>query len=402
MTATHEHAVPSCDAVVAGHICLDIIPLIAGIAPEEFQRSFGPGRLLQVGPAALATGGPVSNTGLALHKLGVPTQLMGKIGDDLFGQAIKQIVAGFDPRLSAGMIVDPAANTSYTVVINPPGLDRTFLHCPGANDTFSAADVRYDLVAGARLFHFGYPPLMKMMYAGDGTELVEIFRRAKATGVTTSLDMALPDPASAGGRADWVRILRGTLPYVDLFLPSIEEILYMLRRDLYGDLTRAAAGGDLLPAVTPQLLHEVSDELLAMGAKVVALKLGHRGLYLRTAAKAVLEHLGRARPVDYAAWANRELWIPCFQAEVVGTTGAGDSTIAGFHSALLRDFSPEDAVTAAVAVGGCNVEAASALGSLRSWDETLRRVAEGWSRHPLVLDAPGWRFDDSKRVWRGD
>ena len=125
-------------AIVAGHLCLDIIPHIAGITPEAFRASFLPGHLIDVGPAALSTGGPVSNTGLALHKLGVPTQLMGKIGDDLFGQAVRQLVTGYDPRLADGMVVDPQANTSYTVVINPPGVDRIFLHCPGANDTFSA------------------------------------------------------------------------------------------------------------------------------------------------------------------------------------------------------------------------------------------------------------------------
>ncbi len=51
------------------------------------------------------------------------------------------------------------------------------------------------------------------------------------------------------------------------------------------------------------------------------------------------------------------MWAPCFDVEVVGTTGSGDATIAGFLSALLRDASPEEAMTMAVAVGACNVEA---------------------------------------------
>lgn len=33
-----------------------------------------------------------------------------------------------------------------------------FLHCPGANDTFSVDDVRYDLVSEARLFHLAIRP----------------------------------------------------------------------------------------------------------------------------------------------------------------------------------------------------------------------------------------------------
>jgi sugar/nucleoside kinase (ribokinase family) len=65
---------------------------------------------------------------------------------------------------------------------------------------------------------------------------------------------------------------------------------------------------------------------------------------------------------------------------VVGTAGSGDATIAGFLAAFLRDMTPEEAVTMAVAVGACNVEAADTLSGIRPWDETLRRVAAGWPR----------------------
>ena len=233
--------------------------------------------------------------------------------------------------------------------------------------------MRYELLADAGLFHFGYPPLMKLMYADGGTQLSSLYRRAKATGVTTSLDMAFPGSSSVD--APWRRILAMTLPAVDIFLPSIEEILVMLRRATYERLRREASDGDVLPAVTPDLLADISGELLAMGAKIVGLKLGHRGFYLRTAGRSALAGLGRARPADVAAWADRELWAPCFQVDVVGTAGSGDATIAGFLASLLRDMAPEQAVNAAVAVGACNVEAADTLSGIRSWDETMRRVA---------------------------
>ena len=386
--------------VVAGHLCLDIVPDMSGISQVSFQQLFLPGRLIVTGPAALTTGGPVSNTGLALHKLGVGTRLMGKVGDDLFGHAMIGIVQSFGAQLADVMIVDPAVSSSYTVIINPPGFDRIFLHCPSANDTFSADDIRYDLLEGARLFHFGYPPLMKLMYSEDGRQCAEVFRRAKQTGVTTSLDMALPDPTSPAGRVDWVKILRATLPHVDVFLPSIEEILYMLRRDTYDVLWRNADGHDILPLVTPALLSDLSDELLALGPKIVGLKLGYRGLYLRTGRRAAIEGLGRARPSNVVAWADQELWTPCFKVNLVGAAGSGDSTIAGFLCALLRDLLPADAVTAAVAVGACNVEAADTLSGVRPWDETLQRVAAGWERHALNIDAPGWRLDGVRQIWR--
>lgn len=394
----------SYDAVVAGHICIDMIPDLSGSAPDQFRAGFAPGRLLQVGPATFSTGGPVSNTGLALHRLGIATRLMGKVGDDLFGHAALQIIAGYGPELAAGMIVDPTAPTSYSVVISPPGLDRMFLHCTGANDAFGENDVDYSSLARARIFHFGYPPLMPRMYAHGGEELTAIFRRARATGVTTSLDMAVPDPASAAGRADWDAILRATLPFVDVFLPSIEEILYMLRRDTYEELCAAArrrggSGSDVLALITPAMLYDVSGQLLDMGGKIVGLKLGDRGFYLRTGQRVALESMGRASPAQPAVWASRELWSPCFRVDVAGTVGSGDATIAGFLAALLRGLSPDDALTAGVAVGACNVEAADALSGLRSWEETMARVASGWPRHKLNLNAPGWHFDPPSGLW---
>ena len=389
------------DAVAAGHICLDVIPDLSGSPPSKFDAMFVPGRLLNVGRAAFSTGGPVSNTGLVMHKLGISTQLMGKVGNDLFGQAVRQIVASYDPHLADGMVIDEKVSTSYTIIINWPGVDRIFLHCPGANDTFSADDVRYDRVAEARLFHFGYPPLMRSMYDNDGIQLTVVYRRAKETGVTTSLDMALPDPTSAAGRANWTQILQATLPYVDIFLPSIEEILYMLRRETYDEFSAAARGGSILPLVTPELLSDLGRQLIRMGVKIVGLKLGDRGFYLRTAGRAALESIGRACPSDPTAWAEREIWAPCFQVNVVGTTGSGDATIAGFISALLRDMCPEEAITAAVAVGACNVEAADALSGIRPWEETMRRVHGGWRRHELRLTTPGWHFAETYQQWVG-
>ncbi len=384
--------------IVAGHICLDIIPQLPDIGREAFARAFTPGHLVECGPVALSTGGAVSNVGLALHRLGISTRLMGKIGADLFGQAVRQVVEAHGAGLAEGMIVDAASATSYTVIINPPQVDRIFLHYAGPNDTFSAADVRYDLVATARLFHFGYPPLMRRMYLDDGAELAALLQRVHHSGVTTSLDMTFPDPAAPAGRADWRTILARSLPFVDIFLPSIEEILYMLRRSDYEAL-RSRHGADLLQGITPDLLSDVAAELLAMGVKIVGLKLGERGFYLRTADRAGLAAAGRAAPADPDAWADQELWAPCFQVTVVGTTGAGDATIAGFLAGLLRGLGPAEALTAAVAVGACNVEAADALSGIRPWDETLRRVAAGWPRRELALDAAGWRFDAARQLW---
>ncbi len=355
------------DAIVAGHLCLDIIPDLYIHAEGKFNSAFQPGRLVHVGPATISTGGAASNTGLALHRLGIDTRLIAKVGSDQFGQVVRQIIASHAPHLADGIRISSKTSTSYTVIVSPPGSDRRFLHYPGANDDFSADDVRDEDVRDSRLFHFGYPSLMAKMFADDGTQLTEMFRRVKSLGLTTSLDVSFPDLDSPAGHADWYTILKNTLPYVDIFMPSLDEILFMLRRSLDVSLSM-------------QLLAEVSDELLEMGAKMVALKLSDRGLYLQVAPADVLQRLGRACPTDLARWANFENWLPCFQVDVVGTTGSGDSTIAGFLAALLRDMSPAEAMNVALGVGACNVEAADALGGIRSWDETLHRINAGWAR----------------------
>lgn len=373
------------DVVAAGHVCVDIIPTFEG--PERpLSEILIPGKLTQIGPCIASTGGSVSNTGLALYRLGVPVRLMGKVGGDLFGHALIDLLEGRDPALAEGMIRAPDEPSSYTIVINPPGVDRVFLHSPGPNNTYGAADVRLDVVAGARIFHFGYPPIMRRMYLDDGAELAAMLKLVRATGVTVSLDMSYPDPLSEAGRIDWLPVLAGALPFVDLFSPSIDEIVYMLDRPRSNALRAGAA------PVDGALLAQTADRLLKYGAAIVLLKLGDQGLYLRTTSDADrLAAAGRAHPVDVEQWAGRELLSTCFQVKVEGTTGSGDSTIAGFLTALLHGFAPVDALTSAVAVGAHCVEGADASSGIASWDQVQARVAGGWKRHAPTLELTHWR-----------
>jgi sugar/nucleoside kinase (ribokinase family) len=391
--------IPPRRAIVAGHICLDIIPDVSAIEPGTFNANFRPGHLLEAGAATLSTGGPVSNTGLALHKLGVPVRLIAKVGADSFGHVVTRIIDAIDPELLSGMELDPQAITSYSIIISPPHIDRIFLHCPGANHDFGSDDVGTAQLAQTDLLHFGYPPLMRRIYANGGRELADLLGRAQAIGVTTSLDLCYPDPHSEAGQLDWVALFRSVLSHVDVFAPSLEELLFMLRRTTFDELT---ARGSVVDQATPALLHDLSDELIGLGVKIVLIKLGARGAYLRTASVSAIDRLGRAAPSDRAAWADRELWAPCFEVKVIGTTGSGDATIAGFLSALLRDASPGETMTLAVAVGACNVEATDALSSVRSWEDTTQRIAQGWRRLLVTLDAPGWFFDPQFDLWRRD
>lgn len=386
------------EVVVAGHICLDIIPSLPN-AKGGLDQILVPGKLVHAGPAVLSTGGAVSNTGIALHRLGTTVMLMGKIGDDLFGQAVLELLRRQGPGLAEGMIVIAGENTSYTIVINLPEIDRMFLHCTGANDTFQASDLKWELLAGARLFHFGYPPLMKRMYADGGTELARMLHEVKKMGLTTSLDMAWPDPASEAGRADWISFLEKVLPEVDVFLPSVEEIMYMLDRPFYERL--ASAKGDIADHLDGEYLGALADRMIGMGAAIVAIKLGEHGLYLRTSGERRLPSMGACKPNHIGEWANRELLATCYQVEVAGTTGAGDCTIAGFLAGLLKGLSPECVMRAAVAVGACNVERQDAVSGIPSWETVQRRMEAGWPRRANRLKLDGWRFHACAQLWIG-
>ena len=367
------------DAVIAGHVSLDVFPQLFG------PLDLAPGRLNAIGPATFSTGGAVSNTGLAMRRLGVPVRLVGKVGDDLFGRAVLEAYRGLDPALADGLVIAPSAVTSYTIVINPPLRDRAYLHCSGANETFAAADVRDAHLAGARLFHFGYPPLMPRMYADHGSELRELFDHARHAGLVTSLDLSLPDPSSAAGRADWRSVFETALPAVDVFAPSLDELLFMLDRPRYDHL---ASGKPLSAAIDRAYLLEVSGTLIALGSAIVAIKLGEHGLYLRTTEDArrldpVAEQLG----LDAGSWRDREVLSPCFRArEIVGTTGSGDATIAGLLMGLLRGAGAPECATIATAVGACSVEAVDPTSGIPTWEDIAERLNRGWSRNDLEID----------------
>jgi len=394
---------PSAEIVVAGHICLDVIPAMHGSpSGQSVGELFVPGKLIDIGAAQLSTGGAVPNTGIALHKLGLPVKLMGKVGDDLFGEAIVSVLRRHGGNLADGMIVAPGEPSSYSIVISPPGVDRIFLHCTGANDTFSADDVPPEELEGAKLFHFGYPPLMRRMYEDGGAELERLLSAAKSRGLTVSLDLARPDPDSPAGRADWRAILSRALPHVDVFLPSFEEILYMLRPAKYAELAERHGTAELLAYADGTLLGSLASELLDMGVAVAALKLGEHGLYVRTASDSErLRAMGLCAPAGdkLEEWRAKELLAPCFRVAVAGTTGAGDCTIAGFLAGLAKGLAPEETLLGAVGVGACNVEQADAVGGIPGWEDVQRRIAAGWAQRETGLSLPGWSRKPGSGVW---
>ena len=362
--------------ISAGHICLDITPVFpAGKQYDSLSSLLVPGRLVQMEAADVHTGGSVANTGLALKLLGCDVALMGKVGDDAFGMMIRNILSRYG---AGGLLVDPGSSTSYSVVLAVPGLDRVFLHSPGANDTFTGSDIPEEALEDAVLFHFGYPPLMKRTWENDGAELIALFRRMKQKGIASSLDLAAVDPNSPAGKADWRKILAGVLPFVDFFVPSFEELCWMLDRDRYNRL--AEEGRDMTDGLDMEKeALPLAEQLLAMGCRVVVIKCGTSGMLLRTAGKENISGIGARLELDTGTWSGQTVLQPCFKADIVRSgAGAGDTSIAAFLAAVLDGRKPADCVALACAEGACCVTTYDTLSGLKPLDELEERIRRGW------------------------
>jgi sugar/nucleoside kinase (ribokinase family) len=374
------------EVLVTGHICLDVITNLVDPTPLR------PGHIVTAKPVQLSTGGAVANVGVALHRLGTPVSLLARVGDDVFGGIVLDTLRAVGPKLAERMLVAPGAATSYSVVINPPGVDRTFLHCAGANEDYGADDVPAGALATAGIMHLGYPPLLRRLYADGGAELARVFERAQAARVVTSLDLCDVDPEGPAARVDWEGVLAQALPHVDIFAPSVDELGAMLR--IAPDDAGPSAGEDR--TLDLALIRTLAERALALGAHVVAIKLGDQGLYLRTAANG-LNRFCTLLGLEPARWGDREVLAPCFApSSLAGTNGSGDATIAGLLAALMRGSGPVAAATAATAVGACSVEAADATSGIPAWSEVVARIAAGWERLPVD------RALTADRRWRRD
>lgn len=327
--------------VVAGHLCLDLTPVFPQTA-GSLEKVLVPGSLVEMGEMNIALGGAVSNTGLGLKKMGSDVRLMGLVGDDDLGKLVLKRYRDFNAE--GDIVVSKNTSTSYSVVIAPPGCDRIFLHNPGSNNDFTPDILNYDVIFNSALFHFGYPTIMRRMYDDGGERLAKMFKLIHGSGVLTSLDMAAVDENSPAAHADWINILEKTLPHVDFFVPSIDEISYMLKMQ----------GQD------PE---KIAERLLQMGAGAVMIKCGTQGIFLSVGKKCTClnEYNGH---------------LPCFKPRRVrSATGAGDTSIAAFLKAVTEGYNAETALKFAIASGTCCVEEYDAISGLMTFPRLRERFS---------------------------
>ncbi len=363
------------DAVVAGYTCVDMVPgFLKNDETNNISDLLKPGKLIEIGGMDIVLGGAVPNTGLLMKHFGNTVFLNGLTGTDIIGQIAEECFNKYGA--SEGIIKTDEAGTAYSIVIAPPGIDRIFLESPGCNRIFNAGHINFDAVADARLFHFGYPPLLRQFYLDEGAQLMEMYRKVHETGVVTSLDFSLPDPESESGKADWRRIMQKALPYVDIFVPSLEELILIIMPGKYSEIQANCKNSDFEDEVPTELVRELGAQVVELGVRILLIKMGKRGIYFRTGdVEAVNRKLGNTLPP--AHWNNREFLCPSYQADsskIRNASGAGDTAIAAFLSSVLNADKPETAVKYATIAGRNSLYCDSIFDNMSSWEELTREI----------------------------
>ncbi len=304
-------------------LCLGI--MVADVVARPVKGLPKKGTLETVERIELHTGGCAVNTGISLARLGVRVGLMGKAGQDGFGDYIINVLQrnGVD---AGGVVRDPVNNTSGTMVMVDQDGERSFIHYVGANGAIREEDIDFDRVRRARILHVAGHNLMPGF---DGEVCARVLQRARAAGVTTSLDTAW----DFSGR--WLALIEPCLHQVDIFVPSFEEAKEIAGREEPDD---------------------VADFFLNYGIKTVALKMGSQGCYVKTRQEAFA--------------------LPIFPVQAVDATGAGDAFAGGFLAGVVMGWDLKQTARLGNAVGALCVTAMGATTGVRSVPETIELMKQ--------------------------
>ncbi len=290
-----EHAEVLCAGIiVADHVCSPIAHLPAA------------GELVMAERLLLTIGGCAANAAVDLAKMGVRAAVVGRVGGDVFGKVVADMLRGHGVDVSA-VTVSPKADTSQTLIVNVAGQDRRFIHTFGANGEFRAADIPMELVKQCRVLYLGGYLLMPNVRQD---ELIPVFAAAQKAGAKTVLDVATPGPA------EYLSRLERLLPHVDVFLPNNHE-------------------AELITGQTDPLRQ--AELFRRLGAGTVVITLGSDGAVLVSA--------------------EARLRAGVFSVPFVDGSGGGDAFDAGYICGLLNDYSAEDCLRVASALGASCVRA---------------------------------------------
>ena len=172
-----------------------------------------------------------------------------------------------------------------------------------------------------------------------------------------------------------VSSLEGTSYTVVLAMPGMD-------RKRYDEWQVRSDGRDITEILDPEHdIRPLADQCMSMGVRILMIKCGTPGLYCRTAEATALSAIGERLALDTDAWSELSVFEKSYVPDrVLSGTGAGDTCIAAFLTALLQGYAPEMALHLAAATGACCVTAYDALGGLLPLREIEQRIADGWEK----------------------
>ncbi|MGI6113095.1 MAG: carbohydrate kinase family protein [Mahellales bacterium] len=309
-----------CDIVCLGVLCADAIVKPVDKFPDK-------GKLNLVDQLELHTGGCATNAAIDLAKMGIKPAIIGKVGNDGFGNFLYNTLKkeGVDVK---GLKLSKDVSTSASIVLSSSDGERTFLHCLGSNAEFQNTDIDFTIIENAKILFIAGSLLMPKF---DGQQTADTLKKAQDAGVYTVLDTAW----DSTGR--WMSAIKPCLPYLDLFIPSIEEAEMISGKSDVNDM---------------------ADVFIGLGAKLAVIKMGKRGCFIK-----------RPDGTTYT--------IPTYlDVKAVDTTGAGDAFAAGFITGIYKGWDLEQCGKFANAVGTHCVMAMGASNGIKPLDEILAFIKE--------------------------
>jgi len=209
--------VPELDVAVVGEINLDTI--LYGLPTE-----LAPERELLASGLALTLGSSSAIFAHNLSCLGTKVGFVAKIGSDPLGRlALERLV---DSGVEVHAVKVAVGRTTGLTVILPYPEHRFILTYPGTMFDLGYQDIDLDYICSARHFHMS----SFFLHRGLRPHMLELFRKVKAAGLTTSLDTN-DDPDDK-----WDRDVLEVLKYVDFFFPNEREAKKLTRTN---DLAQA-------------------------------------------------------------------------------------------------------------------------------------------------------------------
>ena len=193
------------DASIVGLYILDVLGRPVSKIPDGGSVEF-------IEELRLTDAGTAGGTIIDCAKLGLNTLAVGAVGNDEKADFVISVLEKFGADVSAFQRIEGVPTSSTILNIRPNG-ERPALHLRGASDHFLPPKKEDFNIYNCIVLHLGGTGLLNKM---DGPSSVKLLKEAKENGCVTTFDLIATND-------DTINIVKPLLPYIDYFMPSIEE-----------------------------------------------------------------------------------------------------------------------------------------------------------------------------------